>query len=230
MKQIEKNTVEAKDQLNCDGHFFYENKNGKGKRVLFVGNSITLHGYKPDIGWYGENYGMAASSREKDYAHLVMSEIQKHDRDAVMCIAQISDFERDYKNADAVLHKHYGEASSFGADIIIFRFSENIPFENYEGETFREGYNKLINYFNKSGKAKIIITTSFWKHIADEDIVSVARQNGIEPVYIGDLGEDDSMKAIGLFEHSGVANHPGDLGMQMIADRIIRALRGAFAE
>jgi hypothetical protein len=33
------------------------------------------------------------------------------------------------------------------------------------------------------------------------------------------------MKAIGLFEHEGVANHPGDIGMKNIAERILKELK-----
>lgn len=45
---------------------------------------------------------------------------------------------------------------------------------------------------------------------------------------LGDLGEKDEMKAAAFFDHAGVANHPGDLGMEQIAERIwtkLEALR-----
>ena len=45
---------------------------GGGIRVLVYGNSIALHGPKPDIGWTND-WGMAASARGKDFAHLVVA-------------------------------------------------------------------------------------------------------------------------------------------------------------
>ena len=46
----------------------------KGPRVLFVGNSITLHGPRPQIGWTN-NWGMAATARDKDYVHLLQKKM-----------------------------------------------------------------------------------------------------------------------------------------------------------
>src|SRR6187399_1258250 len=45
-------------------------------KVLFLGNSITLHGPAPDIGWKG-NWGMAASEKHLDYVHLLVADIAK---------------------------------------------------------------------------------------------------------------------------------------------------------
>ena len=43
-------------------------------RMLFLGNSITLHGPAPQIGWTG-NWGLAASAIEKDYVHLLLKRV-----------------------------------------------------------------------------------------------------------------------------------------------------------
>ena len=84
--------------------------------------------------------------------------------------------------------------------------------------------NALLKYFDKSQKAKVVLTTSFWRHPGDAAILEYAKERGLPCVQLGDLGEQDEMKAIGLFVHEGVANHPGDLGMKKIAERIYAEL------
>ena len=42
----------------------------KANRILFLGNSLTLHGPREEIGWK-HNWGMAASAPERDFVHLV---------------------------------------------------------------------------------------------------------------------------------------------------------------
>ena len=101
------------------------------------------------------------------------------------------------------------------------RTVENCSYKNFDKNIFLTEYNKLISYLNLSGKAKVILTTSFWKHPADEAIREYAKNNSLPLCELGDLGELDEMKAIGIFEHSGVAQHPGDKGMRAISKRIL---------
>lgn len=215
MKQIEKNTVSAESQLEHSDRVTFI---GSGKkRIMFVGNSITKHDILPEIGWY-ESYGMAASCPQKDYVHLL---IEKTDgkTDASYCICQVAQWERYYKNGEEMLAE-FVSARNFEADIIVMRAVENSPLDGFDGEKFREEYKKLISYLDKSGKAKVIVTTSFWRHAADDEIVKAAMDCGYPYIYLGDMGERDEMKALGLYAHEGVANHPGDAGMKEIAERI----------
>ena len=216
--QMAKNTVSSKNQMRFGTSIFIDNMEGKGKRVLFAGNSITLHDRRPSIGWHLE-CGMAASAPEKDYVHILKSRVSEKDDDAAFCVCQASGWETSYTTSEDPFSQ-YEVARDFDADIIVIRLIENCSLSVYDPCKFEESYKKLISYFNKSGNAKVILTSGFWKHPGDEVIKKVALDLGFPYVYLGDLGEDDNMKAIGLFDHAGVAAHPGDKGMKAIADRI----------
>lgn len=216
--QMKKNTVNSENQLKKSKFVTYINPDGKGKRVMFVGNSITLHGIKEDIGWVNE-WGMAASAKEKDYVHRMISMINEKAKDCAFCICQIASWERDYKTGSST-HSFFEAARDFQADIIIARFVENCPGTDFDGEAFKKELDSLLKYLSGKNKAKVIMSTGFWRHPADEAIIEYANDNNLPVVELGDLGEQDEMKAIGLFEHSGVANHPGDLGMEKIAERL----------
>ncbi|MBR6557181.1 MAG: SGNH/GDSL hydrolase family protein [Clostridia bacterium] len=223
MNEIEKNTVEAVRQLEGEGSvFFLRGGEDPGLKVLFVGNSITLHGPKADLGWNGW-HGMAASSPEKDYVHLCIREMTKKHPDVSFAIAQVCEWEVNYKNGAERL-PIYAEMREFGADVIIMRTVENCPVKDFDAERFLVAYKELIAYLDPDKMAKIVLTTSFWPHPADETIRAFAKASGYALCELGDLGRDPAMKAIGLFEHRGVAEHPGDAGMRAIADRILAAL------
>ena len=217
MQDFQKNIIPAFGQ-NPNNVYLFDNEKSK-IRILFVGNSITKHSPRPEVGW-NNDCGMAASAPEKDYVHLVMDKVKEKEPDSGYCIAQISSWERifwDYK----YLEEHFSNAVRYDADVIIIRIGENVPVDELKNHSFYDAYKNMIKFFNPDGDKKVIITTSFWyAGSRDKIMCDVAQDLGYPLVTLGDLGELPEMKAIGLFEHKGVAAHPGDKGMAAIADRI----------
>ncbi len=223
MQQIEKNTVDSKNQLSSNDYIRFIQPEHDGIKILFLGNSITLHGIKPEIGWHNE-WGMAASAKENDYVHIVMRKVNEANPHASFCICQGSRWEREYTKRD-VIFPQYETARNFGADIIVMRLMENVSTKELNINVLEEELEACLDYLSNGKKVKIIFTTSFWKHPGDDAVRSLAQKTSSRLIELGELGELDEMKALGLFQHRGVANHPGDKGMQEIADRIWLALR-----
>ena len=218
--KILKNDVSAQNQTRKKVHLV-ESNNPAARRVLFFGNSITLHAPKPDIGW-NHNWGMAASAEEKDYVHLVVKGLRERYGDIAYTIASVGDFERGYWKEDALTP--FKGVKDFHADTVIFRFGENIRREDLESHPLFEHLKAFVEYFAQEVK-KVVVTDCFWEYESvGNAFKTLAKENGYEFVPLSDLGYQDENMAIGLFEHKGVAMHPGDLGMQRIAERILEKL------
>ena len=197
------------------------------QRVLFLGNSITLHGPAPKIGWVG-NWGMAASAADKDYVHVVTRRLAKTSGvEPETMVKNIATFERQY--ADYDLKKNLKEAFDFKADLVIVAIGENVPGLASDKATaqFQASVEALLKQVRGDRHPTIIVRSCFWPNRAkDEALRRACQQVGGTFVDIGELSKDRSNYARSErdFQHAGVAAHPGDRGMQAIADAILRAL------
>lgn len=201
--------------------------NPPAQRLLFLGNSITRHGPKPDIGWTG-NWGMAASAMEKDYVHVLSSALAERSKSSPQIMVEnIADFERkpegfDYK---ARLEKPL----AFKANVIVLAIGENVPaLRTDEAKlAFQEHFRKLLAALQGSDKPAIFVRSCFWPDAAKDPILKqVAVEAGAIFVDISALGKDPSNKASAerQISHAGVAAHPGDKGMKAIADLLLKAM------
>ena len=219
-KDLITNDVPAVGQLKGSDCISFETTENADIKLLFLGNSITRHGKAENLGWCGD-WGMAASSKENDYVHKLISKFCQKGVKVSVCIANLSDWERT-RNMDLLFTK-YSSALRFNADYVIVRLGENACPDKYLSE-FELCYGELTDLFSRNG-AKIVLTDLFWEYEPfDNFVAELAKARGYAFAEIHDLGNDDEMKAIGKFSHNGVAVHPGDKGMAEIAERIFRVL------
>lgn len=200
----------------------------KIKRILFLGNSITLHGPKPDIGWTS-NCGMAASSAEHDYVHVFLKEwTARTGLQPKVMIRNIADFERQFD--DFQIPAMLRDEIAFGADVVVIAIGENVPALTDESlkSRFKTRLQALLAALKTSSTTELFVRSCFWEDKTKDAILKQACtvENGIY-VDISRLGKDEANYARSerSFDHAGVAMHPGDRGMQAIADALLKSCR-----
>ena len=221
-RDLYENNVKAENQVKINQHFLGKNLEDPYK-VMFIGNSITYHETKNDIGW-PYRHGMAASKPQKDYVHLLRKMISKKVRKPVSCLVyNASDFERDFLN-HVPREKLEKQAKKFNPNLIIVRLGENLCSKPFKTDDLEREFLKLVKNLKKITN-DIQITSLWWgREDFDNTIKTVAKKEKIVFSYIGFLGEKNENKAINKFKHQGVQKHPGDLGMKRLADILFNDL------
>lgn len=225
---MEKNEWEKKNTVAGDGqvskYVTFEGSANGSPKIMFVGNSITRHAPLAEIGWHN-NWGMAASAKENDYVHKIISAVTKKHPNASFCIVQASVWERSY--TEKRFDEWFGDVNAFCPDIIFCAISGNIEPSLFDKDAYIENINALLTYLAGENKdVKIFHTSSFFGNTKkNEAIEEYTKKFGATYVPISDIKDDESNLAIGLFEHKGIQVHPGDKGMAELANRFLSAAK-----
>jgi hypothetical protein len=201
-----------------------QHQKGKGeiKSILILGNSIVEHGPASQIGWNG-NWGMAATTRDSDFVHLLIAEIKAKDPGVTFAFANIGGFEfkPDF---------NYSRLDSFATpDMLILRFSENVNDTTVNKDELVKNYDKLIHAVDPEDKAVKVIVTGIWHRPKTH---AMQKEYALKHHYLfvrnDDLLADSANTAKGLFANKDVAAHPSDKGMRQIKERIWEQIKIYF--
>ena len=201
-----------------------------GYNYLAIGNSITIHNITSY--WWNE-VGMAASDGSHDYFHLVSDYLKKNNTPFMGIPFGFSVWETQSNDRNETLSLLDNYLSS-EIDLVTIQLGENAT----DLVTFQEDYVSLIKHVKlKAPNARILVIGDFWisenrnelkKNAAEQANVEFISLDGIadNPDFYCGVGATvyDEYGNEHIVEHSGVAKHPGDNGMQQIADRIIEVL------
>ncbi|MFN0051792.1 MAG: family 10 glycosylhydrolase [Planctomycetales bacterium] len=202
----------------------------KADRILFLGNSLTLHGPKPDIGWRG-NWGMAASAQDKDYVHLLTAAISARTGGRLILEPTPIDGTKSVENVfniANVLERGYAtyDASKirrqldWKANIVVVQCGENVPADGFDATTFYKALRTMLDDLQAASDPQIFVTGKILSGNPGLDDIQrkVCAEDAAHRTFV-DLSEYAATSSL-----NGRFGHPGDAGMEWIADRLFAAI------
>lgn len=190
------------------------------QKIMVLGNSITRHTPLAEIGWT-HDWGMAATSQEKDFVHLLTQRFQKQVPQAQLLFENIAIWENGYWEYDLA---QFDFVRAFTPELLILRIGENVSGHTLQEHNFTTNFSRLLDCLY-SPSTRILVVGSFWDgNPAIAMMQWVCKAHSVQFISLATLGNDTSNRAIGQYENSGVANHPNDKGMAAIANLIWEAI------
>ncbi len=205
-----------------------------GFDYLAIGNSITLHPITDY--WWGE-WGMAASDANHDYFHLITDGIEEKLENE----KKVNAFAINYYMWEVTANDRSETWSQLddclmpGVDLVTIQLGENA----YDLSTLESDMTSMINHiYEKCPGVQVIVIDGFNETDSHEMRKGAAKASGAAFVDLSDIRDVEEYRAgLGtivegddgqdhVIEHEGVARHPGDKGMQVIAERVMESLKG----
>ncbi len=196
-----------------------------------IGNSITVHAPN-EVWWNG--IGMAASAEDRDYVHLVAEQLTGlYGKTAVHPLYCYAWETAEDRSGELDMLDPYLDPQ---LRLVTIQLGENTE----DLTTFGQDFETLIRYVQeRAPEARVLVIGDFWSS-GDRDQMKqeAAEKTGAGFVSLEGIRDDPEYQAgIGAVvydaegnphtvENVDVAGHPGDRGMQYIADRVVEALKG----
>jgi hypothetical protein len=200
---------------------------------LALGNSITLHGIASF--WWG-NWGMAATTRDKDWVHVLQTKLATRYGAAPAFEAyNIAAWETAHNTYDKTQMDGYFDGDE---DLVVLKIGENVSYD----ANYQNNFDLLIKYIrSKAPQARIVVCGCFWtssekdtaqKNASDANsciwvklsqLDNAANKSTLDTQVYGDDLQWHTISDGGAIA-PGVAAHPGDLGMTNIANAIYAVL------
>lgn len=202
-----------------------------GFDYVALGNSVTLH---PTCSYWWNVNGMAASTVDKDYVHQVGTKLAGTKTDVHVYPVNYSAWElQNYDRAETfnVLEPYL----DVNLDLISIQLGENTK----DFTTYERDLEEMIEFIkSKAPNAQIMVIDDFWdagEHAAMRK--TAAENTGVTFISLAEIkGDPEYQAGMGTIvydakgkehkiDHEGVAGHPGDKGMEYIADAIVKAVK-----
>jgi hypothetical protein len=180
---------------------------------LFVlGNSITKIGPSAARGWSGD-WGMAASSADKDFAHLTAAALH-----VPLTVLNFSALEIDPAVQVSQVLSYVQAATPHTA--VVVELGDNVIAGG--ASTFAPAYGALLDAMHF---AKLACVSTWWRDDAKDAVIQQAcKAHGGTYVFIGDIypqRTDD----VNRYADVDTDRHPHDASMALIAARVTAALQ-----
>ena len=153
-------------------------KENRPIKILVLGNSISTHGTSASSGWFApDSQGMAATSLDKDFVHVMLAKAQEVNPNVEVKIVSVWSLEANFHNLESLIVSEYQEAVNYDADIIIAQFGENVKNNENEGslggsfdndnEFTADTFANIVKAFMSEGKdVPVIAVTSMMNNKA----------------------------------------------------------------